>query len=116
MSLEEILELQKELDLKITLNVFGVSEEAAKLYQKALLAKRLLALQVEVSELANATKCFKYWSTKPSESQERLLDEFADILHFVFSVANSLDFTAKEIEDAYLKKHEENYKRQQEGY
>jgi len=116
MSIEEILELQKELDLKITMNSFGVSAGDAKHYQEALLAKRLLALHVEVSELANATKCFKYWSTKPSEPQEIILDEFADVLHFVFSVANSLNLTAKEIEDAYLKKHEENYKRQQEGY
>ncbi len=53
---------------------------------------------------------------KPAESFERILDEYVDVLHFWLSIGNLLDFTAKEIEQAYLKKHEENYKRQRENY
>ncbi|MCD3234300.1 hypothetical protein G8V06_09370 [Clostridium botulinum D/C] len=110
MELKKFLEMQKELDKAIAKRHFG------KVDQKEFLSKRILALNVEVGELANATRCFKYWSTKKPESKERILDEYADVMHFWLSIGNTLGFTAKEIEEAYLKKHEENYRRQEQGY
>lgn len=53
--------------------------------------RRLLAFLVELGELANATKTFKFWSLKPSESRTRLLDEYADGLHFILSLALAND-------------------------
>ena len=49
--------------------------------------ERFLALLVEIGELANATRAFKYWSLKPAEERARLLDEYADGLHFFLSLA-----------------------------
>lgn len=49
--------------------------------------ERFLALLVEIGELANATRAFKYWSLKPSEDRAILLDEYADGLHFFLSLA-----------------------------
>lgn len=34
----------------------------------------------------------------------------------IFKIIDLLDFTDEEVEQAYLKKHEENYRRQREGY
>lgn len=48
--------------------------------------KRILSLFVELGELANSTRCFKYWSNKPSETIERVLDEYVDGLHFFLSL------------------------------
>lgn len=48
--------------------------------------RRTLALFVELGELANATRCFKYWSNKPSEAKEIVMDEYADGLHFLISL------------------------------
>lgn len=48
--------------------------------------ERALSLLVELGELANSTRCFKYWSNKGSESRERVLDEYADGLHFFLSL------------------------------
>ena len=48
--------------------------------------RRIIALLVEIGEFANSTRCFKYWSNKPSETKERVLDEYADGLHFFLSV------------------------------
>ncbi|MCD3211014.1 hypothetical protein G8T71_06550 [Clostridium botulinum C/D] len=110
MELKQFLEMQNELDKAIVKKHFGEMD------QKEFLSERILALHVEVSELANATRCFKYWSTKKPESKERILDEYADVMHFWLSIGNTLGFTAKEIEEAYLKKHEENYRRQEQGY
>lgn len=113
MGFKKLLELQKELDDYILEQKVGSCSRAEHI---DFLPERLLALHVEVSELANATRCFKYWSEKGPESKERLLDEYADCLHFLLSVGHTLGFTAEEIESAYLNKHEENYKRQSNGY
>jgi dimeric dUTPase (all-alpha-NTP-PPase superfamily) len=48
--------------------------------------KRLLALYVELGELANETRVFKFWSLKPRSSDEVILDEYADGLHFLLSL------------------------------
>ncbi len=74
-----LLRLQKALDEDIA-NRHGVN------YQKTF-DRRVLALFVELGELANATRCFKYWSNKPPENRAVVLDEYADGLHFLLSLA-----------------------------
>jgi dimeric dUTPase (all-alpha-NTP-PPase superfamily) len=49
--------------------------------------KRLLALLVEVGEMINETKTFKFWSKKPSAEKPIILDEYADGLHFLLSLS-----------------------------
>lgn len=48
--------------------------------------KRTLALFVELGEFANETRCFKFWSLKGPSPKERILDEYADALHFFLSL------------------------------
>lgn len=115
MQLKIFYEMQKELDNTVIKNRYG-QEIVHESDHVAFLTQRLLALQVEVSELANATRCFKYWSNKQPESRERVLDEYADVMHFFLSIGNTLGFTPEEIEKAYLKKHEINYQRQLNNY
>ncbi len=79
----ELIDKQKALDSLIHLN-HGVDYETTK-------RRRLLAFLVELGELANATRTFKFWSLKPPESRERLLDEYADGLHFLLSLALAYD-------------------------
>src|SRR5690606_38123781 len=51
--------------------------------------KLVVALQVELCEMANEMRFFKFWSTKgPSD---RVLDEFVDVLHFFLSIGNLID-------------------------
>jgi len=116
MQLKELFQMQKELDQYIVDKSIpgGCGEIPGD--AECFLTDRILALSVEVGEFANATRCFKYWSIKPSEPKERLLDEYVDILHFWLSIGNTMKFTAEEIEQAYMKKNEENYKRQEQGY
>ncbi|MBD5445910.1 MAG: hypothetical protein HDR31_01160 [Mycoplasma sp.] len=49
--------------------------------------QRKLALAVEIAELANEVKCFKYWSVKKGYNKEKIGDEYADVLHFILSHA-----------------------------
>ncbi len=108
--LNDLYELQDELDKYI------LEKKNLNLKSKELLTDTLLALQVEVSELANATRVFKHWSNKGPEPKERIIDEYVDVLHFFLSVGNQLGFSAKEIEDAYFKKRQININRVKEGY
>ena len=88
--LDKMYEKQLELDQEIASN-HNISYEATK-------DKRLLALLVELGEFANATRTFKFWSFKPSESKDRVLDEFADGLHFLLSLGLAYNFRLDSIE------------------
>lgn len=79
----ELFKKQLELDLEIQKRHNVTYEET--------LERRFLSLYVEIGELANATRCFKYWSNKPSESRERVMDEYADGLHFLLSLGIALN-------------------------
>lgn len=175
MNLNRLYELQAKLDKHI------LDNNNVKMSKEELLDNTILALLVEVGELANTTRCFKHWSKKGMMEKKTILDEYADCLHFYLSIGNQvrivernsilnirpcvlehlnndeitlkdcflalynnisnyrssheldvfdyksagedmgvliklLNFTDEEVENAYLKKHKENYKRQREGY
>lgn len=78
MNLVELFKKQAELDETIAKN-HNISYSTTR-------NKRTLSLLVELGEFANATRCFKYWSNKPSESLDRVLDEYVDGLHFFLSL------------------------------
>lgn len=159
MKLKELLNKQKALDEMI------LERAGIKNYPYTNIK---LALLVELGELANEVQSFKHWKHNKEIKREKVLEEFADCLHFALSIENHLkqisamdldveirdmikkessndntfDFLytyekvindefpllevmvlgeclgidGEEVEKAYLKKHEENYRRQQEGY
>ena len=166
MDLNKLYKLQEELDKHI------LEKNKVKISKEELLGNTMLALLVEVGELANTTRCFKHWSKKGMMEKEIVIEELADVWHFYLSIGNQmqlgldplenyeyegeqdlielfvaiyrkitvlqveevkgwnynllgdyilllgyiLGFTDEEVEQAYLEKHEENYKRQEEGY
>lgn len=117
MDLKTLFEMQEKLDNTI-LDKLNDSPGLFDVKPKDLINQRLLALMVEVGEFANALKSegFKYWSTKPAESRDRLLDEYVDVLHFFLSVGLSLGFNHEDVEEAYRKKNAVNFQRQADGY
>lgn len=175
MNLDNLYKLQQNLDRHI------IAMNKVEMDKEELLDNTILALLVEVGELANTTRCFKHWSKKGMMEKEVILDELADVIHFYLSIGNQIEvktpikyfteykmekesienltecfnylfwsisrldatdisikyynkdvsyrvaqllgrlielmnFTLEEVEQAYLKKHEENYRRQREGY
>ena len=76
--LEELYNLQASLDAEIANNHHVTYESTFE--------RRLLALIVEIGELANETRCFKYWSNKGPSAKEVVMDEFADGIHFLLSL------------------------------
>lgn len=70
--------LQAELDAEIA-SLHDVTYDST-------FHRRVLALLTELGEFANETRCFKYWSLKGPSPKERILDEYADGLHFLLSL------------------------------
>ncbi|MDZ5712424.1 dUTP diphosphatase [Jeotgalibacillus haloalkalitolerans] len=52
----------------------------------------ILSLMVELGELANETKCFKYWSNSQPSEKKVILEEYVDVLHFLLSLGIELEF------------------------
>lgn len=78
--LEGIMEAQKELD-KAILAGAEIKEYPLK--------EIIIAYNVELGELAQEWKGFKYWKkTKGEVDRSKLIEEYADCLHFAASLTN----------------------------
>ncbi|WP_243299127.1 dUTP diphosphatase [Bacillus litorisediminis] len=105
MNLSKLFEAQRQLDNRI------VKEKG--LEGQDLLPKKILALQVELGELANEHRGFKFWSNdqeprrikksiafaNPSGPFEYvtypLLEEYVDCLHFILSIGNEYGYKSE---------------------
>ncbi|HZG83852.1 dUTP diphosphatase [Paenibacillus sp.] len=82
MEITELYEMQKALDARII--------EEKGLQGQDLLPNTVLALQVEIAELANEWRGFKHWSNDKAPRIEKMLEEYVDCLHFFLSIARQL--------------------------
>jgi dimeric dUTPase (all-alpha-NTP-PPase superfamily) len=73
--------------------------------------KETLALISELSELLNEVN-FKWWKNKKPINESNIKEELVDVLHFFISMCLKMNMTADELYNIYLKKNEENFKRQ----
>ncbi|MDP4169636.1 MAG: dUTP diphosphatase [Bacillota bacterium] len=84
MNINKLFQMQKALDEYI--------KSEHKLATENLLERKILAFLVELGELANETRCFKFWSVKPSSEKNIVLEEYVDGLHFLLSIGIELGF------------------------
>lgn len=90
MDFSKLFKLQENLDNRI-LQQRGLDNES-------LTSKKLLALQVEIAELANETRCFKFWSDKGPSNKNVILEEYVDCLHFILTLGLEKQFNDIEVE------------------
>ena len=93
MNVKKLCEMQEILDQRI------MKEHG--LEGKNLEDNKILALLVEICELANETRCFKHWSTKGPSEKGILLEEYVDSLHFFLSIANYRQYDVDRLYDVY---------------
>lgn len=67
---------------------------------------RILALQVELAEMANETRCFKYWSQQEAAEKAVILEEYGDGIHFLLSLGIDLQDQSLYIENAAVESEE----------
>lgn len=87
MNLEKLFMLQHTLDKRI--------ETEHHLENENLINRKILALFVELGELANETRCFKFWSTKAPSKENIILEEYVDGIHFLLSLGLAFEFDKK---------------------
>jgi dimeric dUTPase (all-alpha-NTP-PPase superfamily) len=103
LNLQKLFEMQKALDKHI-------EQEHPRHEGEDRLAKKILALRVELGELANEWRGFKFWSkdqkprtkvlvkdwfeglVKHEEFKNPLLEEYVDCLHFILSIGLDIGF------------------------
>lgn len=94
MNLSKLFEMQRKLDSHI-------EKEHPRQEGEDRLAKKILALQVELGELANELpEVFKFWSHKKN-NYERALKEYVDCLHFILSIGLEMNVDPAEIRGIY---------------
>ncbi|PID00748.1 dUTP diphosphatase [Sporosarcina sp. P29] len=86
MKLHQLFEMQRALDTYIQKN-----HQTNETF-----TERGLALVVELSELANETRCFKFWSTKGPSADDVILEEYVDSIHFLLSLGIEKGFDGLE--------------------
>ncbi|WP_208592292.1 dUTP diphosphatase [Gracilibacillus suaedae] len=82
MNWQTLFDMQRELDNYI------LAQHDLK--NENVFDKKVLALLVEVGELANETRCFKYWSVKPASEKAVIAEEYVDGIHFILSLGLEL--------------------------
>ncbi|MGD6802515.1 dUTP diphosphatase [Rossellomorea aquimaris] len=92
MNINELFQMQKALDTYI--------EKEHGLEEEDLFQEKTLALLVEIGELANETRCFKFWSKKSSSEKDVILEEFVDGVHFILSLGIELGIKNFKLRDA----------------
>ncbi|MBH0230103.1 dUTP diphosphatase [Halobacillus yeomjeoni] len=90
MNWETLYQMQRNLDQYI--------ENQHQIEQGTKVDEKILAFLVEVGELANETRCFKFWSLKGPSDKDVILEEYVDGLHFLLSVGLDCGFRYTETE------------------
>ncbi|MEG9297079.1 dUTP diphosphatase [Mangrovibacillus sp. Mu-81] len=90
MKIESLLDMQKQLDVHI--------EKEHGLRDEDLVDRKILALLVEVGELANETRSFKFWSKKKASAKNVILEEYVDGIHFILSLGIEMGLQDIELE------------------
>lgn len=90
MEWKNMFALQRDLDRRI--------ESQHGLTGEDLFDRKVLALLVEIGELANETRCFKFWSEKPASPKAVILEEFVDGVHLILSLGIELGFDRREVQ------------------
>ncbi|MBU5593638.1 dUTP diphosphatase [Amphibacillus sp. MSJ-3] len=90
MNWKTLYDMQHQLDQYIQSNHQVTSDQ--------LFERKILALFVELGELANETRCFKFWSIKEPSPREVILEEYVDGIHFILSLGLDADYKVEKVD------------------
>ena len=109
--LTEIFRMQGELNQRIGVNTLHMPEERKPEW----ILNYCRAMTQEVAELTDSVP-WKWWAKYQKFDKQNARVEVADLFHFLISLAQVLDMSADDIFQAYRKKNEVNFQRQDSGY
>lgn len=108
---EELFRMQQALNERIGVHTTAMSEEE----QTKWLLNYSRAMSQEMAELIDSVP-WKWWAKYQKFDTQNAKVEVVDLFHFLISMAQVLGMSADDVYNAYLKKNEVNFKRQDSGY
>jgi dimeric dUTPase (all-alpha-NTP-PPase superfamily) len=108
---EEIFRMQDALNQRI-----GVALPPAGDEEKAKwILNYTRAMQQEIAELVDSVP-WKWWAKYQKFDAQNARVEVVDLFHFLVSLAQVLGMSADDVYQAYVKKNQVNFQRQESGY
>jgi dimeric dUTPase (all-alpha-NTP-PPase superfamily) len=108
---EELFRMQQSLNERIGVRTRGMSEEE----QTRWVLNYTRAMTQEIAELTDSVP-WKWWAKYQKFDAQNAKVEVVDLFHFLISLAQVLGMSADDVFNAYVKKNEVNFKRQDSGY
>ncbi len=109
--LTEIFRMQADLNQRIGVNTLQIPEAQKPEW----VLNYCRAMSQEIAELTDSVP-WKWWAKYQKFDKQNARVEVADLFHFLVSLAQVLDMSAEDIFEAYQRKNEVNFKRQDSGY
>ena len=103
--------MQKALNERIGVRTEGMREEEKTQW----LLNYCRAMSQEIAELTDSVP-WKWWAKYQKFDEQNARVEVVDLFHFLISLAQVLGMSADDVFNAYLRKNEVNFKRQETGY
>jgi len=109
--LRELFRMQQALNERIGVRTDGMGEEEKTKW----VLNYGRAMSQELAELTDSVP-WKWWAKYQKFDEQNARVEVVDLFHFLISLAQTLGMSADDIFNAYVKKNEVNFKRQETGY
>jgi len=103
--------MQKALNERIGVRTEGMTQEEKTQW----LLNYCRAMSQEIAELTDSVP-WKWWAKYQKFDEQNARVEVVDLFHFLISLAQVLGMSADDVFNAYLRKNEVNFKRQETGY
>ena len=109
--LRELFRMQKALNERIGVNTDEFNDEQKTEW----VLNYCRAMSQELAELTDSVP-WKWWAKYQKLDEQNARVEVVDLFHFLISLAQTLGMSADDVFEAYLKKNEVNFQRQESGY
>jgi dimeric dUTPase (all-alpha-NTP-PPase superfamily) len=109
--LRELFRMQKALNERIGV----LTDQMDEAEKTKWVLNYCRAMTQELAELTDSVP-WKWWAKYQKFDEQNARVEVVDLLHFLISLAQVLGMSADDVFQAYLKKNEVNFKRQESGY
>jgi dimeric dUTPase (all-alpha-NTP-PPase superfamily) len=107
----ELFRMQKALNERIGVHTQDMSEQEKTRW----VLNYCRAMSQEIAELTDSVP-WKWWAKYQKFDDQNARVEVVDLFHFLISLAQVLGMSADDVFNAYCKKNEVNFKRQETGY
>jgi dimeric dUTPase (all-alpha-NTP-PPase superfamily) len=109
--LEELFRMQAGLNKRIGVDTATMTDEERQKWT----LNYCRAMSQEIAELTDSVP-WKWWAKYQKFDKQNARVEVVDLFHFLISLAQTLEMSADDVFQAYVKKNEVNFKRQDSGY